>query len=234
MSGGNVNLRLSDTMTIGQAILELIKSLGIAAVVFGAAAWFAKSVVNHFLSRKIEAYKIDLKRESDKEVEEIKSRLHIVALERQIIFGRLHEKRAEIIAETYTLFHELYSKASKIGHDVFFAGFSEPKNELQQVFDQCLKFYDFFQRHRIYFSDNVCSKVDSLLELIGQTNMAVRRAPDKLDHATNDANEAYQRIAILLDRLPEIKKLLEADFRALLGVVAQDSLACNSSADRSV
>jgi len=59
----------------------------------------AKSVIIHFLSRKIEAYKIELKRESDKEIEQIKSRLQMVALERQIVFSRLHEKRAEIVVK---------------------------------------------------------------------------------------------------------------------------------------
>lgn len=215
-------------MTAGQVILELIKSLGIAAVVCGAAAWLTKSVITHFLSRKIEAYKIELKRESDKEVEGIKSRLHIMALERQIVFSRLHEKRADIIAEAYALFHELYSKASKLSHNVLFAGFSEPKKELQQTFEECLKFYDFFQRNRIYFGDNTCEKIDTLLELIGQTNVAVGRAPDDLDHASKDVNEAYQKIAVLLDRLPEIKTLLVADFRELLGVSAQEISASNN------
>lgn len=94
-------------VTIGQIIFELLRSLSIAAVVSGGMAWLTKSVISHFLSRKIEAYKeaykIELKRESDKEIEEVKSRLQIVALERQIVFSRLHEKRAEIVAETYAL-----------------------------------------------------------------------------------------------------------------------------------
>jgi hypothetical protein len=218
-------------MTMEQVILELIKSLGIAFFVSGAAAWLTKSVITHFLFRNIEEYKIELKRQSDKEVEEIKSRLTILALERQIVFSRLHEKRADIIAEAYALFHELYSKTSKMSHDIFFAGGSAPKKELQLIFDECLKFYDFFQRNRIYFDENTCMKIDRLLELIGEANIVVRRAPDNLDHASKDTNEAYQKIAILLDQLPEIKKLLVADFRGLLGVDAQEISAWRGSRD---
>lgn len=65
-------------------ILELLKTLGTTAIVVGAASWLTKSVVTHFLSRKIEAYKVELKHESDREIEEVKSRLQVVALERQM------------------------------------------------------------------------------------------------------------------------------------------------------
>jgi hypothetical protein len=212
-----------------QFIFELLKSVGTAAVVAGAAAWLTKSVITHFLSRKIEAYKVELKRESDKEIEEVKSRLQIVALERQIVFSRLHEKRAEIVAETYTLIHEVHSKAIGLIAEVFHAGLRTPKQRAQQVFDDCLKFYDFFQRRRIYFSEEVCTMMDKFVELIGETNAAVRRAPDNLDHSTKDGKEAYMKMAVLMDRLPEIKKLIEKDFRMLLGVIAPDDSASNKA-----
>jgi hypothetical protein len=51
-------------------ILELLKTLGTTAIVVGASAWLTKSLITHFLSRKIEAYKIELKSESDKGIED--------------------------------------------------------------------------------------------------------------------------------------------------------------------
>src|SRR5687767_12038505 len=141
-------------------ILELLKTLGTTAIVVGASAWFTKAVITHFLSRKIEVYKIELKSESDKRIEEVKSQLQIMAQEHQIVFSRLHEKRAEIVAESYTLIHEVYTKAVRLGADVFHEGLGTPKPRTKEIFDDCLKFYDFFQSRRIYFSEEVCTLMD--------------------------------------------------------------------------
>lgn len=210
-------------------ILELLKTLGTTAIVVGAAAWLTKSVITHFLSRKIEAYKIEMKGESDKKIEEVKSRLQIMAQERQIIFGRLHEKRAEIVAESYTLIHEVHSKAVGLGADIFHGGLRAPKERAKEVFDDCRKFNDFFEQRRIYFSEEVCTMTDGFVELIGETNAAVSRAPDNLDFSNKDSQEAYRQMADLMDRLPQIKKLIEKDFRTLLGVIAPDESASNNS-----
>lgn len=203
-------------------ILELLKTVGTAAAVAGAFAWLTKSIITHFLSRNIESYKVELKRQSDREIEEVKSRLQIVASEHQIVFSRLHEKRVEIVAETYTLIHRVHSKAIGLISEVFHAGLRTPKDRAQELFDDCLKFYDFFQQHRIYFSEELCNMMDEFVTLIGETNAAVRRAPDSLDHSTEGGKEAYQRMAILMDKLPEIKKSIEKYFRTLLGVIAPD------------
>ena len=201
-------------------VLELLKTLGTTAIVVGASAWLIKSLITHFLSRKIESYKVELKAESDQKIEEVKSRLQILAQEHQTIFSRLHEKRAEIVAESYGLIHDVYSKAVGLGQDVFQGGLQTPKDRVKEVFDDCLKFYDFFQRRRIYFSEEVCTMMDDFIKIIGETNMALRHAPDNLSHAIKGSEEAYNKMAILMDRLPKIRKLIERDFRILLGVVA--------------
>lgn len=210
-------------------IPELLKTLGTTAIVVGVAGWLTKSVITHFLSRNVEAYKVELRRESDKEIEAIKSRLQIMAQERQIIFSRLHEKRAEIVAESYALIHDVNAKAVDLGADIFHRGLREPKEKVKEVFDDCLKFNDFFQQRRIYFSEEVCTVTDRFVELIGQTNAAVNRAPDNLDFGNKDGEEAYRQMAELMDQLPEIKKLIEKDFRTLLGVIAPGESPSNNA-----
>jgi peptidoglycan hydrolase-like protein with peptidoglycan-binding domain len=65
-------------------------------------------------SRNLETHKAQLKRDSDaelekfkgltnREVEKLKSQLSIAAAERHVRFARLHDKRAEVIAEIYKL-----------------------------------------------------------------------------------------------------------------------------------
>jgi hypothetical protein len=209
-------------------ILELLKTLGTTAVVVGAAVWLTKSVITHFLSRNIEAYKLELERASNREIEELKSRLQIMAQERQIIFSRLHEKRADIIAESYTLIHQLSSKAVGLGSEMFHRGLHTPKERAEEIFDECFKFYEYFQQRRIYFSEEVCETMDKFVDLIAETNAAVRSVPDTLGHDTKDSREAYQKMAVLMDQLPNIRKLIENDFRSLLGVLAPNTTASNN------
>ena len=67
--------------------------------------------------------------------------------------------------------------------------------------------------------------MDRFLDVIGRTNIAVGHAPDNLDHSTEDSKKAYEKLAVLMDRLPEIRKSIEKDFRALLGVIAPSESA---------
>jgi len=69
----------------------------------------------------------------------------------------------------------------RLANEVFCADLRTPKEGAQHIFEECLEFYDSFQRNRIYFSEDVCLKMDKLVELIGETNMAVRLAPNNLD-----------------------------------------------------
>jgi LPS O-antigen subunit length determinant protein (WzzB/FepE family) len=52
---------------------------------------------------QLEILKAKLKSESDVEVERLRSQLSIAAAERQFRFSKLHEKRADAIAEVYAL-----------------------------------------------------------------------------------------------------------------------------------
>jgi hypothetical protein len=198
---------------------DLIKTLGAAAIVVAAVAWLAKSIITHILSRNIEVYKTELKRESDKEIEGLKSRLQIAAQERQIVFNRLHEKRAEIVAESYTLISGLTSRAVKLGGDIFHGGLRTPQQRAEEIYDECFKFYEYFQQRRIYFSEEVCETMDRFVNVIAETNATLRSTIDNLDHLTEDNRNIYKKMAILMDELPSIKKLIENDFRNLLGVI---------------
>lgn len=211
---------------------ELVKTLGTVAIVIGAAAWLTRSIITHILSRNIETYKAELKRETDKEIERLKSRLQIAAQERQITFNRLHEKRAEIVAEAYTLIHDVRSKAVNLGAEVFHGGLRTPNEKAKEVFDECFEFYNYFQQRRIYFSEEVCGTMDAFVNLIAETSAILRRPPDNLDHDTKESREAYQKLAILMDELPKIQKLIERDFRTLLGVISPDDLAVATTHSR--
>jgi hypothetical protein len=205
-------------------ILELLKTLGTTAIVVAALAWLTKSIVTHFLSRNIEAYKLELKRESDKEIVEVKSHLKIAALERQIIFSRLHEKRAKIVAKSYALIHEAYLRAFAMGSHLSDSGSPAPKEMAEAVFNACVTFTEYFQHRRIYFSEEVSNKMDRFVSRIEE----LRRTPDE-DRIFNVfmGHDGFKKLDIVIAQLPPIMKLIEKDFRTLLGVITPDESASN-------
>jgi len=56
----------------------------------------------HILSKDLEAHKATLSLETTREVERFKAHLAIAASEHQLRFGKLHEKRVEVLADLFT------------------------------------------------------------------------------------------------------------------------------------
>lgn len=67
--------------------------------------WLGERLKNEIKSdydQKLETHKAKLKAESDLEVEKLRSQLSLIAKEHEVVFSKLHEKRAEIIAKFYS------------------------------------------------------------------------------------------------------------------------------------
>jgi len=99
-------------------ILNVLASVGVSAALSATLLWLTKpwiseplkNSIKHEYDQKLETHKAQLKAQSDVEIEQLKSRLNIAATEHQITFTNLHERRAEVIAEMYSLLKILVSK----------------------------------------------------------------------------------------------------------------------------
>ena len=96
-------------------ILQVLSSATVSVALSGILLWLTKSWISERLKnsikseydQKLETHKAQLKAQSDVEIEQLKSRLNRTALEHQVRFTNLDEKRAEVIAETYSLLRAL-------------------------------------------------------------------------------------------------------------------------------
>jgi hypothetical protein len=61
-----------------------------------------------------EAFKADLKRNSDMEIERLKSTLQMAAIEHQVRFSKLHEERVEIIGKLSRLIQDVPSFLARL------------------------------------------------------------------------------------------------------------------------
>lgn len=86
------------------------------AVVVGAAAWVIKALLSDRLARQAEAFKIQVKADADAANERLRNSLQMMALEHQIRFSKLHEERAQRVADLYRRIVEQYVACQRYVH----------------------------------------------------------------------------------------------------------------------
>ncbi|OHB57669.1 MAG: hypothetical protein A2173_04615 [Planctomycetes bacterium RBG_13_44_8b] len=139
----------------------------------------------------------------------------------QVAYSGLLKKRAEVIEELY---HLIVETEEMFGRFVNFAEWeNDPsKDKLRKEGGQLL--YDFlreYKKNRIYFSEDVCDKLqsfsDSIYEVIMPYSIAftAQIEGERLKDFTNQwvkANKDFK------EQIPKARKIIEEEFRLLLCV----------------
>jgi len=196
---------------------DLIKTLGGETLLLAAVAWLAKALISSRLARDVEQFKVQLKNNADTEIEKLKSSLQIIALEHQVRFSELHERRAEVIAELHGLLLDSEGVARK-----FILTDMRDRNEAAAAKLKVLELYDFIQKHRLYLPNSVCSLLDNFQGKLQRSVIFVSvywtdvDSPNQqmIAEQNNIMRDACQ--ALETD-LPALRKILENEFRKLLG-----------------
>ena len=141
---------------------ELITAIGGSAILFAAMAWFTRSVINHLLSKDLEIFKLKLQEESQQELIRLQSSVQLVQLEHQVRFTKLHERRAEIIAELYSKVVELHRATSDFVRFYQSVDGLKNKEHIKSLWSATDEFRNYFEKHRIYFNQDTCTNIDSL------------------------------------------------------------------------
>jgi len=127
---------------------QLIAIIGGSTVLIGAVAWLTRSIIVHFLSKDIENYKMRLKAETDQKLEELRNSFRMRAFEHETRFLRLHEKRAEILAELYKKLVEAASAARVFVVPINLGTDEEnDKQRYKVAMEKITFFYDYFDIH---------------------------------------------------------------------------------------
>jgi hypothetical protein len=85
---------------------QFLTALGGQTVFLAMAGYLIKTFISSRLEKDAEAFKADLKRNSDIEIERLKNALQMTALEHQVRFSTLHEQRVEIIGKLSRMIQE--------------------------------------------------------------------------------------------------------------------------------
>jgi len=110
--------------------------VGGGGVLLGAAAYLIKTALTQRLAQEAETFKTRLKADADAEIERLKHSHQITALEHQVRFSKLRERRAEIIAELYRRLVEVDEEGRLFVRDT---GGSPNRIEQFQRYDEVTK-----------------------------------------------------------------------------------------------
>jgi hypothetical protein len=190
---------------------ELLKLLGGFAIIVSAVAWVVKSVVTHFLDRDVEEYKSQLATESAREIENLKTQLQLTAKEHEVRFSKLHEKRAEIIADLYSKLSRAHRESNIL---MFRIEQKEDEASLKTAADFAYKASisasGFFEGNQLYLSKELSDSIRRILSTMQLTSLSFPYDGDIRTRGLDIWKEQSQKISAIMSKL-------EKEFRLMLG-----------------
>ncbi len=201
--------------TLIEVLRGAIAPFGLGAL----ALWFIKKLISEALARDTEKYKGDLKAASDMQLEQLKSKLQLNAVEHQVRFSNLHEKRAEVIAEVYTLLYEVYTSTSRFVNNAYP---TDPAHQDKYVaeYDRLFKVYELLGSRRIYLPEATFIQTDEYVEqlrkivirvgILGKSHGISEPDPGRPYEAQINALNEFNATAhnMLADLIAEFRRLL--------------------------
>jgi hypothetical protein len=201
-------------------LLEVITS----ASVSGLLVWLTKSWISERLrnaikneyDQKLESHKAQLKAQSDVEIEKLRSQLSIAATEHEVTFSKLHEKRARVIAKTYSLLKKLFVCLGEYVNIVQLPNAPSKEEQRKVAAEAYQNFRSYYVTRVIFFPKPTASKLEEIdLELVKTFNRFVievemSKNPDPTNKWIEIFNRVKGEIKTALDEL-------EDEFRRLLG-----------------
>ncbi|MDO8139926.1 MAG: hypothetical protein Q6358_00365 [Candidatus Brocadiales bacterium] len=192
-------------MKTSEIITLIVSSIGGSAALFGVVAWLATSLIKHFLEKDLVDFKLKLER---------------ISFEHQIRFSKLHEIRAQIIAELYGRLYEFHWAVCGFLRDFHRTNHGAKRIRELELDKKLDDFKDYFDKHRIYFTANICFKIDELVNSLYSSYVPLMTVNTETDHNDSEVRHAWTECAeIVRNKYPEIRKSLESDFRNILGVI---------------
>lgn len=194
-----------------------------------------KSFLDKLIVRDTKQFESDLKAKSDATIEHLKTELQLRTIEHQVRFSRLHEKRAEVIAELYGYLVEALWEAESFLSPIEWAGEPTKKEKHNQAMNKLVELYRYFDKHRIYLPPEVCASLEALfLDVRSQVikfGVWVRYEDHELsgDSYTKKSDAWDSGWDTIKNQVPVARESLENEFRSLLGATANLAVAWDAS-----
>jgi hypothetical protein len=222
-------------------ITQLLATLAGETAWLGIAAWLCKSLITNRLKvsaeteiqqaktqldRESTAFQVKLQSQANSSIEQLKSNLQLVALEHQVRFSKLHEKRADVIAETYRLLvqAELAGKQYvwQLGHVP-----AENEGEPPPAIKRLIELDAYVDSHRIYLPPSVCARLNEISANLREYAVHAKvygEIESPTPQTTLEKNQGFSKAFRAFEgAIPAMRQALEEEFRVLLGDISRTS-----------
>lgn len=227
----NFNFQNEEFSLVADFLLTIFTSAAVGAIL----SWLLLSLTKSWISerlknaikseydQKLETHKAELKAESDVAIENLKSRLRITATEHQVRFSKLHETRAQIIAETYALLRDLYEKVADYVKIFEPAGDRTKEERRRNVISALNALRAYYPQKQIFLPKKTAVNIRNIdSELVQAINQFVYGVElSKRDESTQIWAEVFERVN---GKINTAIVELEDEFRELLGEKANMAL----------
>ncbi len=194
-------------MELWQAILVAI---GGNAAILLVIAFLGRTLISNFFSKDLERFK---------------AALQIAAIEHQVQFSKLHEKRAEVIAELYRLLVVATWEAESLASPFESAGEPNKREKYGKAMDAILDYFRFFNQHRIYVPDRLCESLQAFVEKL-RLPIVDFGVYLRIEHPNETSVEGKFKAwdaawKSVKEDIPPLRRAIEQEFRSLLGAASR-------------
>ena len=211
--------------------LQLLSSAAASVFLSGLLVWLTKSWISERLKNaikneydeKLETHKAQLKAQADIESERLRSQLNIAATEHQVKFSRLHEKRAEVIAELYGLLVQARWDAASFISPAEFVGEPTKREKYVIAMNAIADFFRFFEKNKIYLPATLCDLIENFVQTMRQKTIGfgvyVNIDEESMaPQSYKNKHEAWMASWEYFDKeVPVARAALEQELRNILG-----------------
>ena len=187
---------------------------GGAAIVFAFSNWLGKLWADRLMSAE--------KAKHDRELESFRAEIKREAFQSEVRFTRLHEKRAEVIADIFTKLVALVDAA-----DQHLIGPRVDREKHEAYRDRETEFTNTFDRNQIYFASELCEALSTFASKLRRSSNEKLNWQDfqpEIQPEKDEWSDMLQaRFKLVTEEVPLLKKQLTEEFRTLLGVHLNDN-----------
>ena len=155
-----------------------------------------------------------------KDIEKFKAALQQAATEHQIRFSKLHDERAEVLAELYKLLVAAYWEVSEF---TSLAQFGDPdrKEQYADAMNAVASYFRFFDQHRIWLPPELCDPLEAFARQLRTPtiNLGVYlQIKNPTEKTLREQGEVWDKAWLTVDQdIPKLRLAIEAEFRKILG-----------------
>ena len=228
-------------MQLSDFVLTVLSSAAVSAALAGALLWLTKSWIGERLKHSIkseydekleshkaqlkaqfdtalETHKAQLKSQSEVELERFRSSLAIAAAERSVKFSRLHERRMEVIANTYAKLRALHAAVADYTKAFEMVGErsrADRRNDAVAAFGE---FNPYFTQNQIFLPKGVA---DQIQHVGRELTKVANQFTFMVDQQKQPDPDAWMKILEQLEN--EVSQALVALEEALRNTIGDES-----------